>query len=141
MRGKAKLPEYWIWQRMKQRCFDKNVPEYHCYGARGITVCERWLTFENFYADIGPRPLGMTVERIDNERGYEPTNCKWATRKEQRLNTRVTRWITHNGETLCMADWARKSSVSISLLKYRIDHGWPLERALCAPPAKYASTS
>ena len=142
MRGKAKLPEYWVWSRMKQRCFDKNVPEYHCYGARGITVCDRWLTFENFYADMGPRPnKKMTVERNDNERGYEPTNCRWATRKEQSLNKRTNRWFTHNGETMCMADWSRKTGVSLPLLKYRIDHGWPLERALFAKPAQYAAAT
>ena len=124
------MPEYWIWQRMKQRCFDKNVPEYHCYGGRGITVCKRWMTFENFYDDMGKRPHGLTLERIDNDRGYEPRNCRWASRRDQAVNRKMTRWITHNGTTLCMADWARRIGIGIALLKYRLDHGWPLDRAL-----------
>lgn len=134
MRGKSSLPEYWIWQRMKQRCFDKNTKEFPHYGGKGITVCERWLTFENFYADMGPRPNGLTVERKDNAANYEPENCRWASRRDQAVNRGMTRWITYNGETLCMADWARKCGISKPLLAYRLQAGWPLERALQQQP-------
>jgi hypothetical protein len=130
MRGKSKMPEYWIWQRMKQRCFDANTAEFSHYGARGITVCQRWMTFEDFYADMGPRPYGMTVERINNDLGYGPENCRWATRRDQAVNRTMTQWITHNGETLCMSDWAKKSGVSKALLHYRLNAGWPIEKAL-----------
>lgn len=127
---KTKRPEYWAWQRMKQRCFDENTPEFKHYGGRGITVCERWLDFENFLSDMGERPKGMTVERINNDGDYESTNCRWATRREQAVNRSMTRWLTYGGERLCMKDWALRVGISLPLLKYRIDAGWPLERAL-----------
>lgn len=88
-RGKRSR-EYGIWSKMKGRCLRKTDRAYPKYGGRGITVCERWLTFENFIADMGSAPPDLTLERIDNEKGYEPDNCKWATRSEQSQNTRQT---------------------------------------------------
>lgn len=73
---------------MLQRCNHPSQQSYKYYGGRGITVCERWRTFENFLTDVGERPDGRTLDRIDNERGYEPGNCRWATAREQRLNQR-----------------------------------------------------
>ena len=130
MRYAHKLPEYWIWQRMKQRCYDKNVAEFSHYGGRGIKVCERWHLFDNFYADMGKRPKGLTIERSDNDKDYSPDNCRWAARREQVMNRKMTRWITHEGVTLCMTDWARKCGISKSRLHFRLNAGWPLERAL-----------
>jgi hypothetical protein len=89
--GKWKTPEYDIWKQMKQRCFNPNSQSYRNYGARGITVCERWRSsFQAFYDDMGPRPSSdYSIERINNDGNYEPSNCKWGTRSEQNINHRT----------------------------------------------------
>ena len=139
--GRPKLHEYWgtrtyvTWFQMKQRCQDKNCTSYPRYGARGITVCERWQNFLPFLEDMGERPLGMSIDRIDNMKGYEPSNCRWATTHEQAVNRSTTRLITFNGETLCMAEWARRLGVRINALIWRLER-WDLKRALTEPPSK-----
>lgn len=90
--GYYNTPVYNAWRNMKQRCFDANVPDFKNYGARGITVCERWrVSFEAFLADMGDRPDGMTLDRIDVNGNYEPGNCRWATQATQVRNRRATR--------------------------------------------------
>ena len=104
---KKRSRTYSTWLSMLSRCTNPNYAGYKNYGGRGITVHERYLKFENFLKDMGEKPAGLTLDRIDNNKGYEPGNCKWSTHKEQNQNRRNTRNITYNGETHCLSEWAR----------------------------------
>ncbi len=112
--------EYHSWQSMLRRCLNKNNPAYKNYGGRGIVVCKRWLEFKNFYKDMGRRPNGMSLDRIDNNKGYSKENCRWASRSEQNNNNRRNRLITYDGITLNIAQWARKSKISRQTLYDRL---------------------
>lgn len=125
-------PTYQSWLGMVQRCTNPNSGKWARYGGRGITVCERWLTFANFLADMGERPNGLFIERKNNDGNYEPGNCRWATRVEQARNTRLNHMLTHNGETLCLAGWAERAGIKQNTLKMRIRRGWSVARALAA---------
>lgn len=125
---------YQSWSDMKQRCLNPRLPCYHNYGGRGITICARWLeSFQNFFDDMGEKPEGKTLERINNNGNYEPSNCKWATRAEQRRNCRDTRMITINGRTQTIKDWAKELGFSDDVLAYRIDANWPKSEWLSKP--------
>lgn len=118
---------------MKRRCGQKDSEHYHYYGGRGISVCGEWLhDFGRFISDMGRRPSKHhMIERIDNDKGYSPDNCKWATRIEQGHNKRNNRWLTFNGETLTITDWAARLGLGggRDIIK-RLTRGWTLERAL-----------
>lgn len=115
---------------MKQRCLNKNREGYKKWGGRGITVCKRWMKFENFYKDMGERPEGMTIDRIDNSKGYHKSNCKWATPKEQSNNTRKNVFITYNGKTQTIAQWSEELGISYHTIYARLRKGWEIERVL-----------
>ncbi len=128
--GKS-LQTYWIWQCMKKRCNNPNYHQFHLYGGRGIRVCERWNDYANFLADMGEKPEGRSLDRFPNRDGnYEPGNVRWATTKEQNINTCKTRMIEFNGETLCLRDWERKLGLGYGTLWRRLAKGEPVAKAL-----------
>ena len=125
---------YPIWCAMRNRCLNHRNRYYHNYGGRGIGICERWeKDFMNFYDDMGEPPPGMSIDRIDNDRGYCPENCKWSTRTEQMRNTRLNRMVSAFGETLCIADWAKKAGVNVTTIRSRLQAGQVPEEALLPP--------
>lgn len=124
---------YSSWKAMLYRCINPKSKDFYLYGGRGILVCDRWMNFELFFADMGVRPKGMTIDRIDVNGNYEPLNCKWATPKEQARNTRTNVNITYNGATKCIAEWADESAVERKALEYRIRAGWNAKKALTTP--------
>lgn len=130
MHGMHATPTYTTWGAMLTRCTNQNSPKYPRYGGRGIKVCDRWLRFENFFADMGERPLGMTLDRIDNNGNYEPGNCRWATLEQQANNTRTNRFVEVNGQRMSMAQAERSLGIPTSQLRKRLGRGWSLERAL-----------
>lgn len=125
--------EYAAWAAMHRRCDNPRNPNFPRYGGRGIAVCDRWARFDEFFADMGPCPPGLTLERIDNSKGYEPNNCKWATYSEQNRNTSQTRWMTFDGVTMCMQDWCTRTGLSRNTINGRLKMGWPVERILTTP--------
>ncbi len=128
-----KTPEYWSWRAMMERCYYVDHVAYPHYGARGITVCARWHDLANFVADMGPRPSGLTLDRVENDKDYEPGNCKWSTRKEQRHNQRPDpRQITFNGETKSHRQWANHLGISRPALAFRLKN-WTIEKAMTTP--------
>lgn len=132
--GMSESKAFALWMYILNRCYCKSSSGYRKYGARGIAVCERWRnSFKNFYADMGDRPPGMSIERIDNNGPYSPENCKWATRKEQASNTRRNVIVEANGKRLTLTDWANELGLSPSALTNRIKRGMSPEEAVTAP--------
>ena len=133
--GGAGTPEYGAWKNMRGRCNNPEHATYPYYGARGIAVCDRWNdSFENFLADMGRRPgPGYSLERIDNDGPYSPENCRWATRREQYRNRRPNRFLTFNGKTQCLTDWAAEIGCSAETLRGRLKSGMSVEEALTRP--------
>lgn len=129
--GMWNTPEFWIWHSMKQRCLNPNTEGYHLYGGRGIQVCDRWLDFANFITDMGQRPSSKhTIERNNSDGDYEPSNCRWATTKEQARNRSTNRKFTMDAQTLCLTDWATRTGIKFQTLKQRLDKGLTIEQAI-----------
>jgi len=130
-RGKCS-PTYYSWLNMKSRCYCSSSRGYYNYGARGIKVCDRWLhNFSTFLADMGERPEGRSLDRIDGSKDYTPENCRWATRVEQNRNSNRNRLVEYNGERRCVSEWAQRLNLPVSTLAARLFYyGWPIEDAL-----------
>ena len=133
----AWTPEYRAWMGMKARCFTPTNPKYPRYAGRGITVCSEWLGedgYARFLAHTGRRPSPLhSIDRIDNDRNYEPGNVRWATRQEQAQNKSDNRWLTVNGRTLCISDWGRETGIGDSTIRARLSMGWSVEDAVMRP--------
>lgn len=127
--------EYRIWSGMKQRCLNPKAPNFVNYGGRGIKVCARWVnSFDNFLADIGPIPTPKhSIERNDNNGNYEPSNCVWADRKTQALNTRRNKWILFKGESKTLGQWGISTGMGRDVIAARLKMGWTVEKSLTLP--------
>lgn len=129
----SKTRLYHIWRNMLDRCSNKNNPQYDSYGARGITVCDEWLEYLTFrdWALANGYSENLSIDRINNNSGYCPENCRWATAIQQANNTRKTRLITYNGETHSISEWARMLNIKQGTLRMRLNkYGWSVEEAL-----------
>jgi len=127
-------PLYAVWATMHQRCSNPNSRSYKTYGANGIKVCKRWKFFTLFKADMGTRPEGHWLERIDSSKGYRPSNCRWATPKEQQRNRTNNALWTHDGVTMCVKAWAEMLGVNHQTLWQRHSaYGWSIEKTLTTP--------
>lgn len=133
--GKSRSVEYMLRKNIIQRCYKENYRYYYNYGGRGIRVCRRWReSFENFYADMGSRPTPQhTLERINNNGNYTPTNCRWATKREQENNKRTNHYLKCDGIRLTMAEWARKINMPYNTIASRKRYGWSDERIIKCP--------
>ena len=135
--GKTGTHIYNIWQGMIQRCTNATHDQYHNYGGRGITVCDDWKTFENFYRDMGDPPAdGLTLERKESDVGYCTENCTWATQVEQQNNRRNNVLLTFEGKTQTISQWARELGINKNTIQTRVVRGWSIERVLSQPWSK-----
>lgn len=124
-------PEHNTWCGMKQRCYYAKHVQFQHYGGRGITVCDRWRnSFEDFLADMGQRPEGTTIDRIDSDGNYEPSNCRWAPKAEQSRNRKSTINFTRDGVTKCVKDWCDELGLDVDRVYGRIRRGVPVAEAL-----------
>lgn len=135
--GMKRTPTYNSWQSMKSRCYRSKDICFSRYGGRGIKVCSRWEnSFENFYDDMGERPEGCTLDRINFDKDYSPENCRWATVQEQQNNRSSNSLFTYKGRTQNIRAWADEFGIGYYTLQGRLFNGWPIERALLNPVRK-----
>lgn len=124
-------PIHHTWEGIKSRCGNINNPAYKDYGGRGIRICDTWLDFRKFKEDMGERPSkNHSIDRINNDGNYEPSNCRWATKREQSRNTRKNRNFIINGVTRCVTDWANYYKIDTFLVFLRLRRGWSIKEAL-----------
>ena len=129
--GCSQSSTYGSWAAMKCRCTNANHVAYKHYGGRGISVCPRWLdSFENFLADLGERPVGFTLDRINPDGNYEPGNCRWVVPEIQGNNRRSNHLLTCDGVSLTLSEWSDVTGIKSTTLRERIRRGWSVERAL-----------
>lgn len=134
MTPEEKQKLYWVWCDMRYRCTNPKHKQFRDYGGRGITVCDRWQSFASFLEDMGTRPDGYMLERKDNEAGYSPENCVWATRKEQNSNRRNCIYVDCDGATVTLKEYCRRKGIRYRPIVKRIrDRNWPIQEALSAP--------
>lgn len=124
---------YAVWKMMRQRCLNPRNKDYQWYGGSGISICKRWEKFENFVTDMGLRPEGGTLERINGNKNYTPSNCRWASIQEQQRNRRDMRPLTLSGRTQLSTDWAVELGIPKSTICNRLKNGWSVERTLSTP--------
>jgi len=128
-------PLYSTWANMKNRCYNPNAVRYADYGGRGIKVYKRWHVFKNFAEDIGQKPPGrVTLDRIDNSKGYYPWNVRWATVAEQNRNSRRCVMVTFQGKTQTINEWCREVGLAYVTYKQRMRKGWDRVAAATTPP-------
>ena len=138
--GMSKTAIYAIWDSMIQRCYNSTRRDYNSYGGKGIEVCDRWRnSFEMFFEDMGHRPDGMSLDRIDTTKGYSLENCRWSTTTQQARNRTDNKLITFAGKTLCLIAWANELGINKITLHGRLAKGWSEERALTQPIARIYS--
>lgn len=134
LRGCSHTPEYRVWNNLKNRCTNPNVPGYENYGGRGIKVCDEWIEFSNFIRDMGKRPtVNHSIERINNDGDYCKENCKWATKSDQVRNRRSNIIVEYQGEKRILKDLAKEVGLNYQLIQRRMNKGLSIEESISKP--------
>jgi hypothetical protein len=132
--GQTNSRTYSSWRALKFRCENKDNKDYPNYGGRGIKVCDQWSkSFSEFLRDMGERPEGTSIDRIDPDGNYEPGNCRWASNKKQSNNKRCNVFVEYEGKTMTVTEWAKEYGLEVKTLLYRVKIGWDIETALTTP--------
>ena len=131
--GKSGTRTYQAWKNMRQRCTNTQRPDYRYYGGQGITVCKRWSLYKNFLMDMGPVPIGKVIDRIDNNKGYKPGNCRWVSWLESGRNKKRQTYITAGGKRLPLWQWSKLSGLTSATIVKRLKRGWSEENAVMVP--------
>jgi hypothetical protein len=135
--GMTNTTEFAIWRGMLARCNNPKNKDWSRYGGRGVSVCNRWHTFENFFSDMGYRPAGLSIDRIDTNGNYEPDNCRWVDMKTQNRNRRSQKLLTHNNKTQCVSAWAEELGITRGTLQSRLSRGLSDSDVLTLPIRRY----
>lgn len=135
--GMSGTREYKAWFAMLDRCRNPGNTHYDRYGGRGISVCSRWESYEAFVEDMGERPPGMTIDRVDNDGHYEPGNCRWATRRQQQNNRHDNHVLVVDGVKATLSEWSAMTGIKFATLRGRIRRGWSAARAVKTPVGKW----